>query len=90
MTSYWFLNASELQSSYRAQVYFDSKNTQTIKEKTVKLRERFPKLQDEAFVRSMVIKSVYGSMMLEDQEVSKQRLEQLYTEVKSEKQAKAA
>ncbi|WP_377522987.1 hypothetical protein [Pontibacter rugosus] len=56
----------------------------------MKLRERFPKLQDEAFVRSMVIKSVYGSMMLEDQEVSKQRLEQLYTEVKSEKQAKAA
>lgn len=56
----------------------------------MKLRDRFPKLQDEAFVRSMVIKSVYSSMMLENQEVSEKRLSQLYTEVKREKRLKAA
>lgn len=51
----------------------------------MKLRDRYPKLKDEAFVRSMVVKSVHGSMMLENQGVSKDRLEKLYTEVKEER-----
>ncbi|PVY38389.1 hypothetical protein C8E01_11789 [Pontibacter virosus] len=57
----------------------------SIKEKTMKLRDRYPKLKDEAFVRSMVVKSVHGSMMLENQGVSKDRLEKLYAEVKEER-----
>lgn len=58
----------------------------SVKEKIMKLRDRYPKLKDEEFVRSMVVNSVHGSMMLENQGVSKDRLEKLYTEVKRERQ----
>ncbi|PSR56694.1 hypothetical protein AHMF7605_25955 [Adhaeribacter arboris] len=53
----------------------------------MKLREKYSQLQDEEFVRSMVIKSVYGSMQLENQGVSMDRLQQIYTQVNQERKA---
>ncbi len=50
----------------------------------MKLRDRFPRLKDESFVRNMVVKSVYGTMQLEDQGVSMQKINELYSEVKRE------
>ena len=44
----------------------------------MKLRERYPQLQDPAVVKAMVVRSVYASMALENQTVSVQRLEELY------------
>lgn len=50
----------------------------------MKLRDRYPQLQDEQYVRAMVTRSVYGSMSLEAQYVTMERIQELYTEVKSE------
>ena len=44
----------------------------------MKLRERYPQLQDPAVVKAMVVRSVYASMALENQTVSLARLEALY------------
>lgn len=44
----------------------------------MKLRDRYPQLQDPAVVKRMVLRSVYASMALEDQTVPLARLEALY------------
>ncbi|WP_303312710.1 hypothetical protein [Hymenobacter sp. BT730] len=44
----------------------------------MKLRERYPQLQNPAVVKAMVVRSVYASMALEDQTVSLERLQALY------------
>jgi hypothetical protein len=44
----------------------------------MKLRDRYAQLQDPAVVKAMVVRSVYGSMALENQTVSVERLEALY------------
>lgn len=44
----------------------------------MKLRDRYPHLQNPAVVKAMVVRSVYASMALEDQTVSAERLEALY------------
>ncbi|HET9504141.1 MAG TPA: hypothetical protein VFO93_11400 [Hymenobacter sp.] len=44
----------------------------------MKLRDRYPHLQNPAVVRAMVVRSVYASMALEDQTVPVERLEALY------------
>ena len=46
----------------------------------MKLRDRYPHLQDPAVVKAMVLRSVYASMALENQTVSIERLEVLYAQ----------
>jgi hypothetical protein len=46
----------------------------------MKLRDRYPYLQNPAVVKAMVLESVYASMALENQTVSMERLEALYTQ----------
>ena len=45
---------------------------------SMKLRERYPQLQNPALVKAMVVRSVYASMALEDQTVPLARVEALY------------
>lgn len=45
----------------------------------MKLRDRYPHLQNPAVVKAMVVRSVYASMALEDQTVPVERLEVLYS-----------
>lgn len=45
----------------------------------MRLRDRYPHLQNPAVVKAMVVRSVYASMALEDQTVSVERLQALYT-----------
>lgn len=54
------------------------------------LRQRYPQLQDPAFVRQMILRSVYASMALSDQTVPMERLEVLYEKVEAERLAKIA
>ena len=44
----------------------------------MKLRERYPQLQNPAVVKAMVVRSVYASMALENQTVPLVRVEALY------------
>ncbi|WP_162303505.1 hypothetical protein [Hymenobacter sediminis] len=44
----------------------------------MKLKDKYPQLQDPAVVKSMVVRSVYASMALENQTVPLERIEQLY------------
>lgn len=46
----------------------------------MKLRDRYPHLQNPAVVKAMVLQSVYASMALENQTVSMERLEALYAQ----------
>jgi hypothetical protein len=46
----------------------------------MKLRDRYPHLQNPAVVKAMVLRSVYASMALENQTVSMERLEALYAQ----------
>ncbi len=46
----------------------------------MKLRDRYPHLQNPAVVKAMVLESVYASMALENQIVSMERLEVLYAQ----------
>jgi hypothetical protein len=46
----------------------------------MKLRDRYPNLQNPAVVKAMVLRSVYASMALENQTVSMERLEALYAQ----------
>ena len=56
----------------------------------MKLRDRYPQLQDPAVVKAMVVRSVYASMALENQTVSLDRLEALYEQTASMPPAGAA
>lgn len=47
---------------------------------TMKLRDRYPHLQNPAVVKAMVLRSVYASMALENQTVPMERLEALYAQ----------
>jgi len=49
------------------------------------LREKYRTLNSAGFVKKMVVSSVYGTMQLEGQDVSKKKIESLYEQVKSEK-----
>ncbi len=51
----------------------------------MKLREKYKTLNDADFVKKMIVSSVYGTMQLEGQSVSKKKIESLYEQVKSEK-----
>lgn len=44
----------------------------------MKLRARYPQLQDPDVVKAMVVRSVYASMALENQTVPLDRIEALY------------
>jgi hypothetical protein len=46
----------------------------------MKLRDRYPHLQNPAVVKDMVLRSVYASMALENQTVPMERLEALYAQ----------
>jgi len=46
----------------------------------MKLRDRYPHLQNPAVVKAMVLESVYASMALENQTVSMERLDALYAQ----------
>jgi hypothetical protein len=46
----------------------------------MKLRDRYPHLQNPAVIKAMVLRSVYASMALENQTVSMERLEALYAQ----------
>ena len=48
-------------------------------------RQRYKQLQEAAFVRRMTLRSVYGTMALENQTVPMQRLEAIYDKVESER-----
>ena len=52
-------------------------------------RQRYAQLQDASFVKHMMLRSVYGTMALENQTVSMERLEALYEKVEAERAAKA-
>ena len=51
------------------------------------LREKYRSLNDAGFVKKMVVSSVYGTMQLEGQPVSKKKIESLYEQVRGEKKA---
>ncbi len=48
------------------------------------LRQKYPSLSNSAFVKGMVVKTVYNTMQLEGQAVSKNRVKKLYARVKKE------
>jgi hypothetical protein len=52
-------------------------------------RQRYAQLQDASFVKCMMLRSVYGTMALENQTVPMERLEALYEKVEAERAAKA-
>lgn len=47
----------------------------------MKIKDKYPRLRDRAFVRDMIVGAVYASMLLERQGVDKARLYQLYDEI---------
>lgn len=49
----------------------------------MKLRDRYPQLQNPALVKTMVVRSVYASMALENQTVPLERLEALYEQTQT-------
>ncbi|WP_156088752.1 hypothetical protein [Mucilaginibacter pedocola] len=51
----------------------------------MKLREKINSLKDSAFVKQMMVNSVYGTMELEQQGVSRAKIEQLYDKLQLEK-----
>ena len=50
-------------------------------------RQRYPQLQDASFVKRTMLRSVYGTMALENQTVPMERLEALYEKVEAERAA---
>ena len=52
-------------------------------------RQRYAQLQNPQFVRQMMLRSVYGTMALENQTVPMERLEALYEKVEAERAANA-
>lgn len=52
-------------------------------------RQRYAQLRNPSFVRQMMLRSVYGTMALENQTVPMERLEALYEKVEAERAAKA-
>jgi len=52
----------------------------------MKLRDKYKALSDAEFVKQMMVASAYGSMQLEDQTVSRKKIEVLYEKVKQEKE----
>ncbi len=56
----------------------------------MKLKDRYRQLQDPAFVKRMVTRSVHASMQLEAQTVPLPRVEELYEEVQREQATKPA
>lgn len=51
-------------------------------------RQRYRQLDNPAFVKQMLLRSVYGTMALENQTVPMERLEALYEKVEAERTAK--
>ncbi len=51
-------------------------------------RQRYRQLDNPAFVKQMMLRSVYGTMALENQTVPMERLEALYEKVEAERTAK--
>ena len=49
------------------------------------LREKYKVLSNEIFVKKMIVTSVYGTMQMEGQGVSKNKIERLYEQVKKER-----
>jgi hypothetical protein len=52
------------------------------------LRQRYKSLNNPASVKEMVVTSVYNTMQMEGQPVSMERVENLYNQVKKERQLK--
>ena len=52
-------------------------------------RQRYAQLQNPQFVRQMMLRSVYGTMALENQTVPMERLEALYEKVEAERASNA-
>ena len=52
------------------------------------LRQRYKSLNNPASVKEMVVTSVVNTMHMEGQPVSKERVENLYNQVKRERQEK--
>ncbi|MGZ3854087.1 MAG: hypothetical protein ACXVLT_15400 [Flavisolibacter sp.] len=50
------------------------------------LRERYKSLNDPYTVKEMVVTSVYNTMQMEEQPVSRERVEKLYNQVKKERE----
>lgn len=51
-------------------------------------RQRYRQLDNPAFVKQMMLRSVYGTMALENQTVPMERLEALYEKVEAERTAR--
>ena len=51
-------------------------------------RQRYRQLENPAFAKQMLLRSVYGTMALENQTVPMARLEALYEKVETERTAK--
>lgn len=51
-------------------------------------RQRYRQLGNPTFVKQMMLRSVYGTMVLENQTVPMERLEALYEKVEAERIAK--
>ena len=51
-------------------------------------RQRYRQLDNPTFVKQMMLRSVYGTMALENQTVPMERLEALYEKVGAERTAK--
>ena len=56
----------------------------------MKLREKYKSLQSKKSLKEKIIASVYSTMMLENQGVSKKRLGELYDEVRTTSKASTA
>jgi hypothetical protein len=52
------------------------------------LRQKYKSLNNPVSVKEMVVTSVYNTMQMEGQPVSKERVENLYNQVEQERQEK--
>ena len=48
------------------------------------LRQKYASLNNQQFVKEMIVTSVYNTMLLEGQTVAKEKVESLYNQVKKE------
>jgi hypothetical protein len=52
----------------------------------MKIRDKYPKLKDTAFFAKMVEESVFATMNLENQGVTKERIRQIIQKVENQKE----
>jgi len=52
----------------------------------MKFYEKYPQLRDRAFLSEMLVDTVYSTMALENQEVSKEKVEKIVSDIIKDKE----